>query len=229
MKIKILLAVTLFFSTMQAFAATPYLSGKLSAARMQNDAYNDVDDRGDFSIVADKGLSDAVIGLKLAAGLSADVPAIKGALRLEAEYGANGKADMAGEYMHNISGFQIPTDFLLSTKTQTVFINLYYDIKTNSDYTPYIGVGAGYAHLDIFGHIENQYDSSSVSYTKENLGWNISAGFGYKMSENVTLDLGYRYTNYGKFSKHEEMGTYTSNSSYKFDSHELGIGLRYSF
>lgn len=49
----------------------------------------------------------------------------------------------------------------------------------------------------------------------------MGCGVGYAVNENVTLDAGYRYVDYGDFTKYEA----------EFDSstHEMYVGLRYSF
>lgn len=57
----------------------------------------------------------------------------------------------------------------------------------------------------------------------KNLGGDIAVGA--EVSENVTIDVGYRYTDYGSFSKTAEDG------KLKFDTkaHQILAGIRYNF
>ena len=51
--------------------------------------------------------------------------------------------------------------------------------------------------------------------------WQVGAGLGYAITENTTIDAGYRYMDYGSFDKNfSELDT---------DAHEIHLGARYTF
>jgi outer membrane protein OmpA-like peptidoglycan-associated protein len=60
-------------------------------------------------------------------------------------------------------------------------INLFYDFNRGGRFQPYLGVGAGYGRLDF----ESLDDSG--------FAWQAMAGIGIALSEQATLDIGYRH------------------------------------
>ena len=88
-----------------------------------------------------------------------------------------------------------------------------YDFDYGSDFVPYVGgritanklkYSAGYAAA-------GQRFSSSKSKTKA--GYGLLLGFGYKLSNEMTLDAGYRY----------------NHMDSDLNAHEVSVGLRYYF
>ena len=61
----------------------------------------------------------------------------------------------------------------------------------------------------------------SYSADDNNFAWQVGAGVGYALNDNVSLDAGYRYVDYGDFT---EDGTKLETSA-----HELYVGARYAF
>ena len=90
---------------------------------------------------------------------------------------------------------------------QTLMFNVYYDFKNSTDFTPYIGGGIGAAFVG-----ENS-----------NFAWNVGTGVGYKINDDFTASLGYRFVSLGEF---EDVDRKTSGMLY---SHEVMLGLRYTF
>jgi len=114
----------------------------------------------------------------------------------------------------------------------TVFANFYYDIKTNTAFTPYVGAGLGVAWI-------NQKVSSTfsgwtaatddASKTTTNFAWNVGAGVGYSFTDNIILDLGYRYTSFGDGKKFSSTDGTVEFQAKDIKSHEALLGLRYQF
>lgn len=84
-----------------------------------------------------------------------------------------------------------------------LLVNGYFDIKTDSPFTPYIGVGLGIAgvktksnaSIDSLGYdIKVKLDDK----TKKNFAWMATVGTSYEISETFALDLGYRFAGFGK-------------------------------
>jgi outer membrane immunogenic protein len=118
--------------------------------------------------------------------------------------------------------------FSSKINVHTLFANAYYDIKTGTAFTPYVGAGLGVAW------IRQKASSSFVggvidddSYNTTNLAWNLGAGIGYALTENVVLDLGYRYTSFGD-AKDVQSGSLNFRAK-ELKSHEALLGVRYQF
>ncbi len=123
-------------------------------------------------------------------------------------------------------------EFTSKIDIHTVFANFYYDIKTNTAFTPYVGAGLGVAWIKqkvsstftgwTTGTDDGNYDST-------NFAWNVGAGVGYALSDNVVLDLGYRYTNFGDAKSVSNAANSVNFHAKDLNSHEALLGLRYQF
>lgn len=67
----------------------------------------------------------------------------------------------------------------------TVLWNGYVDLPLSMGFTPYLGVGAGYGWADYSGAASPANDSG--------FAWAAMGGVAFNMSQNITLDVGYRY------------------------------------
>ena len=97
---------------------------------------------------------------------------------------------------------------------QTFFVNAYYDIELSAPVTPYVGFGLGMASLTI---------DNGDSQSETGFAWNIGLGAAYKLTDLMTLDLGYRYADFGK--PEFEFGQKTD---VKANAHEMLLGLRFT-
>lgn len=216
-----------------ALEISPYVSAKYAYTHMQNDAKATVDISGIANnTLVDKKLSDNTNGLRLAVGATVPVDAIWGDIRGEVEFAYNAYTDNKGNASFDWgSGTPVDITFKNKLRTKAVFFNVYYDIETCTDFIPYVGGGIGYARLKhkarLVGDAENGKDREN------NFAWNVGLGLGYIVTENITLDLGYRYTDYGNIKntaiETRPYATITSASKYDITSHEVSLGLRYNF
>jgi outer membrane autotransporter protein len=112
----------------------------------------------------------------------------------------------------------------------TVFANFYYDFKTSTAFTPYIGAGLGVAWINqkvastLTGWTPSANDGN---YDTTNFAWNVGAGVGYSLTSNIVVDLGYRYTSFGD-SKSADNGRISYRAK-DLNAHEALLGLRYQF
>ena len=94
------------------------------------------------------------------------------------------------------------------SKSETVvMLNGYVDLGTWWFVTPYIGAGVGASYNQISGFRDDGviYNggvlSNSVTYGadagKWNFAWALHAGLGYRVTPNMTVELGYSYMNLG--------------------------------
>lgn len=117
--------------------------------------------------------------------------------------------------------------------------NGYADLGTWAGITPYVGVGLGLANLRYanltdmsaqpaggFGYAQNG--------SKTNFAWALMAGVGYNVTNNLKLELGYRYLNMGRAEMPAIVCVNTAacgfeRQSFRFDSHDIRLGFRYMF
>lgn len=109
---------------------------------------------------------------------------------------ADVRADWTGDY--SIGGGD---DMSISS----VLGNLYFDWPTGTAFTPYIGAGIGYGHASI----DNASDKNGLTY-------GLMAGASVDLTQNLALDVGYRFRDV------------MSSGSDPMD-HQVTAGLRFSF
>jgi opacity protein-like surface antigen len=149
------------------------------------------------------------------------------------------------------AGGPAPGDFVSGTNvlrsrlsSWVVMANGYLDLGTWHGLTPYIGAGAGYASKHVAAgtdigtnyNIQNNVVSGGYgtatfgSGTKSGFAWALMAGVSADVSQNLKLDVGYRYLNLGKI----QSGAFSccpgvTLENKNIDSHEVRVGLRWMF
>ena len=187
-------------SNVNATEYNPYVAARFARVEVKNNITS--------PFFKDK-INDDQFGYRLAAGVM--VPLCGGlaqSVRAEVEYGLLNKT-------HNVVGnanLKLP----LQTQLQTVFANVYYDLDTGTAVTPYLGLGLGYARIK-----EKAFEKT----TEDNFAYNVGAGVSVNLTYNMDVELGYRYTDYGKIKDR----TPDDYSKRNYDSHEVLLGLRYTF
>jgi len=105
-----------------------------------------------------------------------------------------------------------------SFNIQTLFLNAYYDFKTGTIATPYIGAGLGLGFIRTKGGFSGSgvfqgydddwgmappadgaysYSGRAGSKNVTNFAWNVGAGVGFELDKNWTVDVGYRFVGLG--------------------------------
>jgi opacity protein-like surface antigen len=105
--------------------------------------------------------------------------------------------------------------------------NGYADLGTWYGVTPYVGGGLGFAYNKLSGFTDSGYASDASTggvpvpaggYSSDggkwNFAWGLMAGLSFDVTQNLKLDLGYRYLDYGKF---------TSGLSHCLSAHAAGF------
>jgi opacity protein-like surface antigen len=114
-------------------------------------------------------------------------------------------------------------------QTITGLANAYYDIGTWWGVTPYVGAGAGFAHVRVsdYRSVTTPPLSNVGSFARYNFAWALMAGMNYQFLRNLNVDLGYRFLDQGA----AETATDASGSLMlkNLRSHELRIGLRWMY
>lgn len=195
-------AACLFAANANAVELKQYVSGKLTYSDMSNDVKYTEEDGG-----AKEKADDNVLGGSFAYGIKA------GAVRTELEL--NIHEDAEKKYTEDGDSWKN------SLENNSIMLNAYYDIDTGTKFTPYVGAGIGMARLK--GKVTDT--DESISKSKTNFAWQVGAGVSYAMTDNLSLDAGYRYMDSGDVTIKEDWG------KVKFDStsHEFLLGARYAF
>jgi opacity protein-like surface antigen len=87
--------------------------------------------------------------------------------------------------------------------------NAYVDVGTWYGITPYVGGGVGFAHTMLSGLTDQgfTYPGNGQGFptggyfadgTSNNFAWALMAGLDYSVTQNLKLELGYRFLDYGK-------------------------------
>jgi opacity protein-like surface antigen len=126
--------------------------------------------------------------------------------------------------------------------------NGYVDLGTWSGITPYVGAGVGFAYNTLSGFTDTGYaytngaNSAVGGYANDagkwNFAWALMAGLSFDVTQNLKLDLGYRYLDYGKFTSGKvnclaettpgfTTGCYSIYSKSDLSSNDFRIGLRW--
>ena len=133
----------------------------------------------------------------------------------------------------------VPTSFTdpihSSVKSTTLMFNGYKDLGSYGPVTPYVGAGVGIA----YNKMGETYFTGNPNLTNTiqgdsrlSLAWALMAGVGYKMNERATLDLGYRYMDYGKAQSGQIDNLGFVNPIVRIHditAHEVKVGVRYQF
>lgn len=171
-------------------------------------------------------------GIKLAFGGSTDVSAISGSLRVEAEYSDN------GSFVTPITSSGGNADF--ATQNKTMLGNAYYSLDTGTMLSPYVGAGLGFSHFSSSGDFSSGAFNGQLAKAEYTFSWQAGAGLGLDLTNGVTIDLGYRYSDLGTFKGGVDISRFTASGStvlnsvvlhndveMKFKAQEILLGVRY--
>jgi len=139
----------------------------------------------------------------------------------------------------------------LSASATVLMLNGYLDLGNYSGFTPYVGggIGAAYVRWDDYnqtdtchmsvatattclnGTVSTIYSPTTFSSNKE---WkpaaSLMAGVSYDISQNLKLDVGYKYTYISGGNATDNVNMWPGFASVKYDAfniHQVRIGLRY--
>lgn len=194
-----------------------YVAPKLSLGIQ---SLSDMKAKGRGSEGLDSGY-DHTLGLGAALGFDL-YPRYMVPARIEVEYMYMGEAEQSGSTNHL---FSQAGNFSYKQKNSvnSLFVNAYLDLHTGSMITPYAGVGLGTAWIKSEGDLNGR----GLGSNKEtNVAWNVGLGVAFELSYNASIDLGYRYADFGKAKTGaNNLGSIESD----MNMHQFNLGLRYTF
>lgn len=159
-------------------------------------------------------------------------------LRTELEYAFYSKAKSTKTHSlmveDNYASLQLESEMNIST----LFVNIYYDFKNHTKFTPYIGAGLGIAFVGLAGNGYGLGDDEGFTFSKSsnnNFAWNIGLGVAYAFNDRISLDLGYRYSQLGdvtstiSFPDTEGGVTSIHENGENLSTHQIMLGVRFTF
>ncbi|MCL2331025.1 MAG: outer membrane beta-barrel protein [Proteobacteria bacterium] len=176
--------------------------------------------------------NDNGFGVKLAFGGSANMPEIFGRIRIEAEYADNGAfiTPVASE----------GGNVLFDTKNTTMFGNVYYALATGTRFSPYVGAGLGLTRFASGVNFSSGAFNAQMAASEYKFAWNVGAGLSMYLARGVSVDLGYRFSDFGRFVADLDVSRYAvsggnvlngvvlrNHVNMDFLAHEIILGIRY--
>ena len=160
------------------------------------------------------------------------------------EYRTAAKVKTTGSYTDFCPGGRC-FDVYDGSHSALVFLaNAYIDLGTWWSITPFIGAGVGTADTRSSGFTDVGFNAdgstafgvASKEFSKWNLAWAVHAGLAYNVTNNVKLELAYRYLNMGDVQTQTiDSGSAGSAGNgprafynlTNFDSHDIKLGMRW--
>ena len=106
--------------------------------------------------------------------------------------------------------------------TFTGMTNVWWDIYDIGGWKPYVGGGMGVA----ISHVDSSLPVGSTgSRWDASFAWQVGAGLGIDVTDNLTLDIGYRFSDLGRPQSDGGAPFYIDD----YYTHEFRVGLRYDF
>lgn len=106
---------------------------------------------------------------------------------------------------------------------QSYMLNGYVDLPTAAKIRPYLGVGVGFGKAkykqtltEIMGGVSEKDNTSKTKFA-----YSLSAGLTYEATKALSWDLGYRYADFGDFTK--------EGVKFETKAHEVVFGARFAF
>ncbi|HET7679751.1 MAG TPA: outer membrane protein [Xanthobacteraceae bacterium] len=139
---------------------------------------------------------------------------------LTVDYGT--RSDLTGD-----SGIR-KNDFSARIDSVTGLVNVYGDLGTWFGFTPYLGAGIGFSHLQAanFGIASDGLPRDADSAGSWNLAWAYMAGVSYRLMGNIHIDAGYRHVNMGDVTTGKIGGNKLLFKDMSAD--EIRVGVRYT-
>ena len=117
-----------------------------------------------------------------------------------------------------------------------VLANGYVDLGTWSGITPFVGVGVGMANHRFSNLTDSAVQGGGFGFapnsSTSNFAWAIHAGAGYSITEQLKLEMSYRYLDMGKITSASitclnAAACGFEQQSMKLASHDFRLGFRY--
>ena len=111
--------------------------------------------------------------------------------------------------------------------------NGYVDLGTWYGITPFVGGGVGVANTWMKGFSDGPALGFAADTNKTNFAWAVMGGLALNVTNNLKLELGYRYLDMGGFQTNpivciQAAGCALERHNFNLASHDVRLGLRYN-
>lgn len=140
-------------------------------------------------------------------------------------------ADFTGSTSGTCGGLPCTSVDSSSYSALLVLANAYVDLGTYGGFTPYIGAGIGGAHVS-WDDLNNSVGGVVTTHggaSNWRFAYALHAGTSYCISDNLDLDVGYRYSHIEGGRMFEFAPIAGPGFDDGIDNHEVRAGLRYKF
>lgn len=200
----LLMGFVIAFSFSTAYAEGVYVSGSIGGSMVNDSEVTDSRVPG-VSIELDSDLG-------WAAGIAVGYD-FGNNMRLEGELAFLKNA------LENTSALGVGISSTGDIYSQTVLINGYYDFMNKSSLIPFVGVGIGYADVEVNDYQIAGYPIGSAD--DKAFAYQVSAGITYVMTEKLKLDFKYRLFGTSDLK--------TASMQAEYMTHSFLVGLRFGF
>jgi opacity protein-like surface antigen len=153
-------------------------------------------------------------------------PTLKVPVRVELEYSTLGEVKESEK--------EEDWKATVNVGASALFANAYYDWHNSTAFTPYVNLGLGTSFLSVKGKSfeHDRGDTYTYTYSKKtsvHSAWNIGLGTAWRLSETISLDLGYRYARLGDQAKSK---AYEDDDYFVIEdveTHQIFLGARFLF
>jgi outer membrane immunogenic protein len=160
-----------------------------------------------------------------ALGIDADFGPVGGRFEVEGQGGRNYEMKTDGPFPPGdpLAG----TPYRLKAHTWAIFFNLFLDIPITENFDLYMGGGVGFGVHDYKVSIP-AVGLSETSHDDLNFAWQVGGGMAYDVADWLTLDLGYRYVDFGTMDTDLPFPVF-GDHQLKLTSHDLILGVRLNY
>ena len=115
----------------------------------------------------------------------------------------------------------------MTFNSTTLLANVYYDFHNSTAFTPYVGAGLGLAfnYLGVDWRTHNGNHGGSIDDRQTNFAWQVGAGVAYSFTDNMAVDVAYRYLDLG----YTQVDGHYGDVGIRPYNHEIMLGLRFGF
>ncbi len=109
-------------------------------------------------------------------------------------------------------------------ETETIFVNGFYDFRNDSKWVPFVGVGIGYATVDV------SYEPSNVAIIDDDddvFAYQLMAGLAYQLNDQIAVSASLRYRDYEEATVNSSL--LPAEFDIELDEMVYDVGFRYSF
>lgn len=220
MKKYILLLTSFLFVSSATAQSGFYLKGGVGLNNIKTAKFSNHDFEGKVKLSDSFPLIEAGIGYKFDNGIRLESIIDYYFLFRTSEISRNPNCDI-----FKISG---------KTKADSLMFNIYKDIVTIGNFTPFVGGGIGIGHLkeSAGGYAISREDNviyplETISKKRNQFAYKLTIGSDIKLSNKVTGEISYNYFNLGS-NKRKIIGGIQNIGNRTYEIHNITLGIRFA-